>query len=76
MYSHAHTLRRGLRQADLGQGERAEAVHVWEAEDQGRRDEGHQDGAYSQEGAEAGQAVDLTDVLYACRVQRSHWMAL
>ena len=50
-YSYAHPQRRGLRQVDVRQGERAEVVHERKAEDQGRRDEGDEDGAGAQEGA-------------------------
>lgn len=57
-YSHTEPLRRELWQACLGQGQRTEAVHEWQAEGQGSGHEGHQDGAYSQEGPEQGEALD------------------
>lgn len=56
--SDPHFARRRVRKTYLWKGERAEAVHGRQAEDQGRYHEGYQNGAYTQEGANQGEAID------------------
>ena len=73
--SHPHLIRRGLREAYLWQGERTEAVHERQAKGQGRRDEGNEDGADTEEGADEGQAMmdALPTVLQPCaRINSNH----
>lgn len=55
--SHIIALGRGLRQTDQRQGERPEAVYGRQAEGQGGRYEGDEDGADIEEGADEGKAV-------------------
>lgn len=55
--SHAVTVRRGLRKASWRQDPSATSVHVREAESQRRCDEGYQDGARPEEGADEIEAV-------------------
>jgi hypothetical protein len=57
--SHRITLRRRLWKISQWQSERPTAVHGRQIESQGRRYEGHQDGADSEEGSGSeGEAVD------------------
>ena len=57
-HSHAIAIGRRLWQARDWQDASAEAVHVWEIEDQGRCDEGYEDGTDFEEGADCeGEAV-------------------
>ena len=55
--SHAITVRRGLWKAGQRQDTSATPVHVWQAKGQGRRDEGYEDGAGPEEGADEIEAV-------------------
>jgi SCP-2 sterol transfer family len=64
-HSYPITLRRRLRQVGCRQSERATIVHGRQTEGQGRRDEGHKDGANSQEGPGGeGEAIDIPLTLY------------
>ena len=64
--SHPHPRRRRLRQARQGHRQGAVALHVWQAQGQGRCHEGDQDGAYPEEGSDQGQAIDGTVSVGAC----------
>lgn len=52
--SHPVSLRRGFWQARYRQGQRPASLHVRQAKGQGRRHEGHQDGAHPEEGSDQG----------------------
>lgn len=58
--SHPPSLGRGLWQAGRRQGQRPAPVHGRQAQDQGRHDEGHEDGAHPQEGAGRREALNAS----------------
>lgn len=57
-YSHPLPLRIRLWQPRRRQGQRPAAIHVGQAQDQGRRHEGHQARPHPQEGPDQGQALN------------------
>ena len=59
MNSHPLPLGCRFRSTRLRQGQCPAPVHGWQAQDQGQHYEGHQDGAYPQEGPGQGQAVEI-----------------
>jgi hypothetical protein len=58
-----------LWQAPYPESKCAEAVHVWQAKDQGRHDEGNQTGSNLEESANEGEVVGSSTAL--CRLCRS-----